>query len=528
MKFFRMAWIVTLLQFSPGAIAVDSRFPSVLPNCVGDNVVIWHLCFGKHASPSGAKYEGEWENGTMSGLGVMRFPDNSRYVGFFYKGEASGVGIMTNSDESVYVGQFKAGKKTGYGLLGQIVNKKAQFKFDRMKVFRGKWENDIIIKNIEKPTSDLITQLIEQTFWATFDRGFPIKGSDSNGGFVSSIVFGVRLGKSINDYVEKATISDMHYGDNFTSDRWPLTIFSDSSKAENPILTVSLECGVVREEKGSMAAPTCVSGDHDARDLIPGRNSHFDENQSSKYPILGLCIADDIYQVPQAYFHTQSNNFVRLHVREFWVKHNENASIASVGRSKSLKDFLRPANPVCVCDLQVCKPLNDEIARERQIFFEALRIAHIKNAQEEQKLKAEKDRQLEREKQQALKSFQKNRLPKILTHRKTPWVNWESYYFDSYKVEGIRSSEHHSFDPLSAQKSANGVKVLTLVENPDYFLIRLRVIEINCKKETYRQVEEARFEPPIQAQIFVGFNDIPSDWRFVSGAYVDLYRKICK
>jgi hypothetical protein len=65
---------------------------------------------------SGMRYEGEWQDGRQSGLGVYTWPGGRRYEGEFKDGERSGQGVQVWPDGERYEGGWKGDKKSGQGV----------------------------------------------------------------------------------------------------------------------------------------------------------------------------------------------------------------------------------------------------------------------------------------------------------------------------------------------------------------------------------------------------------------------------
>ena len=81
---------------------------------------------------SGARYEGEWKNGTQHGLGTMHYEGGSVYDGFWKNGELNGEGTYTWPSGSVYEGNWKSGLKHGKGRM----------EWSKNLWYVGTWKND--------------------------------------------------------------------------------------------------------------------------------------------------------------------------------------------------------------------------------------------------------------------------------------------------------------------------------------------------------------------------------------------------
>ncbi len=61
------------------------------------------------------RYRGEWNKGTLNGLGVVEFRGGGTYAGYFRDGKMSGIGVYRDS-EVVYEGGYEGGRKHGVGI----------------------------------------------------------------------------------------------------------------------------------------------------------------------------------------------------------------------------------------------------------------------------------------------------------------------------------------------------------------------------------------------------------------------------
>ncbi len=71
---------------------------------------------GTLAYNTGDVYEGQFENGVITGTGIFRYANGDVYEGSFANGMKSGEGTYTWFDGSVYSGEFVDDKKHGYGV----------------------------------------------------------------------------------------------------------------------------------------------------------------------------------------------------------------------------------------------------------------------------------------------------------------------------------------------------------------------------------------------------------------------------
>ena len=71
--------------------------------------------WGRMEWHSGDTYEGEWQFGVRTGVGIMTWADEAVYSGDFVNGTYHGRGCLQMTDGSVYTGSFVNGQFTGYG-----------------------------------------------------------------------------------------------------------------------------------------------------------------------------------------------------------------------------------------------------------------------------------------------------------------------------------------------------------------------------------------------------------------------------
>ena len=72
---------------------------------------------GTWTSPAGDRYQGDFANGMKHGQGVLDYADGSRYEGQFEQDYPSGSGTLAWSDGTRYHGEFRYGLPWGHGLL---------------------------------------------------------------------------------------------------------------------------------------------------------------------------------------------------------------------------------------------------------------------------------------------------------------------------------------------------------------------------------------------------------------------------
>lgn len=66
--------------------------------------------------PDGSTYQGEVQNGQLTGKGTLIYPDKQKYVGDFVNGMPEGQGVHTWPTGQKYTGAFKNGIANGYGV----------------------------------------------------------------------------------------------------------------------------------------------------------------------------------------------------------------------------------------------------------------------------------------------------------------------------------------------------------------------------------------------------------------------------
>ncbi len=88
---------------------------------------------------NGNVYDGEWENGSMNGMGVQfNIRGKWRYEGQHKDDKRHGSGIYHFEDGTFYIGGFENGDFHGFGSLNSA---------DDQKVIKcGLWENDELKK----------------------------------------------------------------------------------------------------------------------------------------------------------------------------------------------------------------------------------------------------------------------------------------------------------------------------------------------------------------------------------------------
>ena len=70
---------------------------------------------GTYTLPSGYRYEGDWVDGEVRGMGRATYPNGSVYEGQFENGKPHGKGKITYADGGTYEGDWVGGEITGQG-----------------------------------------------------------------------------------------------------------------------------------------------------------------------------------------------------------------------------------------------------------------------------------------------------------------------------------------------------------------------------------------------------------------------------
>ena len=75
------------------------------------------VCLREIFVSEGTRYDGSFQNGLCSGLGVMTFSDGAKYEGEFMQGWFHGRGIFWRADGMRFEGEFRGGRIWGLGLV---------------------------------------------------------------------------------------------------------------------------------------------------------------------------------------------------------------------------------------------------------------------------------------------------------------------------------------------------------------------------------------------------------------------------
>ena len=76
----------------------------------------WHNCKGTYVLQGKGTYTGEWKHGLEHGEGRFELINGSIYIGDFEQGKLSGKGVMTSPDFR-YEGEFKNNQYNGFGFV---------------------------------------------------------------------------------------------------------------------------------------------------------------------------------------------------------------------------------------------------------------------------------------------------------------------------------------------------------------------------------------------------------------------------
>ena len=111
------------------AIAAFSTRTNAQMNCAeGDCINGKGTCI----FPSGAKYVGNFKDGSIHGKGTLFFTDGREYNGDWSNQFREGEGVMTFASGDEYTGQFQRNKFNGYGVM----------KYANQNRYEGNWRND--------------------------------------------------------------------------------------------------------------------------------------------------------------------------------------------------------------------------------------------------------------------------------------------------------------------------------------------------------------------------------------------------
>ena len=87
---------------------------------------------GSKTWPSGARYDGQFQNGLPHGQGTYTHADGTTYVGAWQNRRPNGQGMETYPDGATYVGAWQDGKKSGQGT----------YTYPDGNKWVGKWKDD--------------------------------------------------------------------------------------------------------------------------------------------------------------------------------------------------------------------------------------------------------------------------------------------------------------------------------------------------------------------------------------------------
>lgn len=111
------------------AIFTLFSFSNLQAECVKGNCLNG---YGTYRFPSGAKYIGDFEDGKMSGKGILYFTNGNKYIGHWLNNLREGEGRYLFIEGHEYRGQFHAGQFHGKGTM----------KYDGGDRYEGNWKYD--------------------------------------------------------------------------------------------------------------------------------------------------------------------------------------------------------------------------------------------------------------------------------------------------------------------------------------------------------------------------------------------------
>ena len=75
--------------------------------------------FGQLSDSQGNVYQGEWREGDIFGMNLIKYADSRQYLGIFKNGVKEGLGSVLHKGK-LYLGEYFEGKRTGYGEVYQL------------------------------------------------------------------------------------------------------------------------------------------------------------------------------------------------------------------------------------------------------------------------------------------------------------------------------------------------------------------------------------------------------------------------
>ena len=143
---------ILLIIFS---LLLISRQALSLPNCSGVYESSWNNCIGVWTNWLGAKYVGEFKDGSKSGQGTITFSNGEEYIGQWVDDKRNGQGAVTLPAGEKYFGEWQNGKYNGQGTItfpngekyvGQWIDNKRNGKgsvtFSNGQRYDGQWKDD--------------------------------------------------------------------------------------------------------------------------------------------------------------------------------------------------------------------------------------------------------------------------------------------------------------------------------------------------------------------------------------------------
>ena len=143
---------ILLIIFS---LLLVNRQALSLTNCPGVYDSSWNNCIGVWTNWLGAKYVGEFKDGSKSGQGTITLSNGEEYIGQWIDDKRNGQGAVTLPAGEKYFGEWRNGKYNGQGTItfpngekyvGQWIDNKRNGKgsvtFSNGQRYDGQWKDD--------------------------------------------------------------------------------------------------------------------------------------------------------------------------------------------------------------------------------------------------------------------------------------------------------------------------------------------------------------------------------------------------